>query len=55
MGNKTMKKIFVAMLLVAASLNVVACASGAAQDSRVSEMSDRTEQAQTAANDSLRK
>jgi len=50
-----MKKIFVALMLVAASLNVVACATHAAQDSRVSEMSDRTDQAQTAANDSLRK
>ncbi|MDB5477923.1 MAG: hypothetical protein JWM96_418 [Alphaproteobacteria bacterium] len=51
-----MKKIFLALMLVAASFNVVACASHAAQeDSRVSEMSDRTEQAQIEANDSLRK
>lgn len=50
-----MKKIFVALLLVAASLNVVACQTHAAQDSRVSEMSDRTDQAQMQANDSLRK
>lgn len=50
-----MKKIAFALLLVAASLNVVACASNAAQDSQVSELADRTEQAQNAANDSLRK
>lgn len=50
-----MKKIFVALMLVAASLNIVACASHASQDSTVSELTDRTEQAQTAANDSLRK
>lgn len=50
-----MKKIFVALMLVAASLNVVACATHAAQDSRVSEMSDRTDRAQNAANDHLRK
>lgn len=56
-----MKKIFLALVLVAASLNVVACASHAAQERRVteeshtSEMSERTEQAQTQANDSLRK
>lgn len=50
-----MKKIAFALLLVAASFNVVACASNAAQDSQVSEMVDRTEQAQNAANDSLRK
>lgn len=50
-----MKKIFLALVLVAASLNVVACASKASQDSSVSEMTERTEQAQNAANDSLRK
>ena len=50
-----MKKIFLALVLVAASLNVVACASHASQDSTVSELSERTEQAQTSANDSLRK
>jgi len=48
-----MKKILIALVLVAASLNVVACASS--QDSSMSEMSDRTRQAQNAANDSLRK
>lgn len=48
-------------MLVAASLNVAACASRQArqvettQDSSVSEMNDRTVQAQNAANDSLRK
>ncbi len=47
-----MKKILIALVLVAASLNVVACAS---QDSSMSEMSDRTRSAQNAANDSLRK
>jgi major membrane immunogen (membrane-anchored lipoprotein) len=47
-----MKKILIAALLVAASLNVVACASS---DSSASEMSARTKQAQNAANDSLRK
>lgn len=59
-----MKKIFLAMLLVAASLNVVACASRSAneQHSRrvveertVVDMSERTEAAQMEANDSLRK
>jgi hypothetical protein len=50
-----MKKIFVALLLVAASLNIAACTTHAAQDSSMSEMADRTAQAQNAANDSLRK
>jgi hypothetical protein len=50
-----MKKIFVALMLVAASLNIAACTTHAAVDSSSSEMADRTAEAQTASNDSLRK
>ncbi len=50
-----MKKITFALLLAAACLNIAACTTHAAQDSSMSEMADRTAQAQNAANDSLRK
>jgi len=60
--KNTMKKIFLALMLVAASMNVVACASRSAQqdrtvteESHVTEMSERTEAAQMESNDSLRK
>lgn len=51
-----MKNIFLALVLVAASLNVVACATHAAQDSSTTAVAqERAERAEAAANDSLRK
>jgi archaellin len=51
-----MKKIFLALVLVAASLNIVACTTHAAVDSNSTAMAEeRAERAQTAANDSMRK
>ena len=52
-----MKKLFAALMLVMASLNVVACASNAAQetDSTAAAAEERADRAEAMANDSLRK
>lgn len=51
-----MKKIFLALLLVAASLNIVACTTHAAVDSsNTAAAEERAERAQASANDAMRK
>lgn len=52
-----MKTLLAALMLVAASLNVVACATHAAQesDSTAAAAEERADRAEAMANDSLRK
>jgi hypothetical protein len=55
-GSKTMTKLFAALVLTIASLNVVACASNATQnDSTAAAAEERANRAEALANDSLRK
>lgn len=50
-----MKKIFLALLLVAASLNIVACTTHAAVDGSAAAAEERADRAQASANDAMRK